>query len=293
MYPPIIIIGCARSGTSILGEFFENNSECQYYYDEDLWDPKFNNLIKKTKKNLIRGTNLSANKSFRQIFQKLSNTVQPSQNTNENQQLTAEDVSNENIEQIKKIIKTMTKKRLIIHGPKHSFRISFIKKLFPDAKFLHIVRDGRDVTCSLKRGMEDDLWSHHKPPCWQNFKNKPILEKCAWLWNETINIINKDKKIVPKNDFLEIKYEDLVREPEKTMRNVFEQFDIPFEKHQKELSEKVQDNMQDSYHSKVSEKWTVKNHKKRVGRFRENLNNDELDLVESILGQNNKKYGYN
>jgi len=47
MLSPLFIIGCARSGTSILGEFFENNSQCKYYFDEDIWDSSFTNPIKK------------------------------------------------------------------------------------------------------------------------------------------------------------------------------------------------------------------------------------------------------
>jgi len=291
MLPPIFIIGCARSGTSILGEFFENNSQCQYYFDEDIWDPNFNNLIKKTRTSLIRGTKFSANKPMRKLIQKVSNSFS-SNNEDKNQSLTEDDVTNEVIIQTEKAISALSKDRFVIHGPKHSIQIKFIKKLFPDAKFLHIIRDGRDVTCSLKRGMEDNLWVHHKPPGWKKFQNKPTLKKCAWLWNETINIINKDSNQIPSEDFLEIKYEDLVNEPEKTMRHVFEKFGIPYEKHQKELSKKVQDNLENSYHSKVSAKWTVKNHKKRIGRYKENLNEQELKQVESILGTNNKKFGY-
>jgi len=37
--------------------------------------------------------------------------------------------------------------------------------------------------------------------------------------------------------------------------------------------------MDNSYHSKISGKWTVKNHKKRIGRYKENLNEKELELV--------------
>jgi len=34
---PIFIIGCPRSGTTILGEFFENSKKCNYYNEIDLW----------------------------------------------------------------------------------------------------------------------------------------------------------------------------------------------------------------------------------------------------------------
>ena len=292
MLLPIFIIGCARSGTSILGEFFENNSQCEYFFDEDVWVPNFDNPIKKTRSKIIRNTKISANKPLRQILQKISSSLGRSNNEEENERLIEKDVTDIFSKQVKKFLSSLSKERLVIHGPKHSLRIPFIKKLFPNSKFLHIIRDGRDVTCSLKRGMEDSLWVYHKPPGWKKYQSKSVIEKCAWLWNETINIIYSDKQNLPTEDYFEIRYGELVQNPEKTMKAVFEFFGIPFEKNQEELCKKVQDEMSDSYHSKVSEKWTVKNHKKRIGRYKENLSAQELESVEAILGQNNSKLNY-
>lgn len=41
---------------------------------------------------------------------------------------------------------------LVEKNPRHTLRIPFLKAIFPDAKIIHIVRDGRDVTCSLVPG---------------------------------------------------------------------------------------------------------------------------------------------
>ena len=107
--------------------------------------------------------------------------------------LTENDVIPEHVEQIKKLTKTLgNNKRLVVKNPRDSFRILFIKKLFPDSKFVHLVRDGRDVTCSLMSAMEGALWEHPKPPGWRKWLHAEVHKKCAWLWNETISIIKED-----------------------------------------------------------------------------------------------------
>jgi len=41
MLNPIFIIGCPRSGTTILGEFFEIDSQFDYYREKDIWKKPF------------------------------------------------------------------------------------------------------------------------------------------------------------------------------------------------------------------------------------------------------------
>ena len=42
----------------------------------------------------------------------------------------------------------------------------------------------------------------------------------------------------------------------------------------------------------AGDRWTIFNHSVRIGRYKENLSEDELKSVEEILVKNNKKYGY-
>jgi len=46
-------------------------------------------------------------------------------------------------------------KRIVIEkAPDHSFRIPFIQAVFPEARWIHILRDGRDVTLSIYKEWE-------------------------------------------------------------------------------------------------------------------------------------------
>jgi len=293
MLPPIFIIGCARSGTSILGEFFENNSQCKYLFEAQIWDERSDKILYKIFWKIINSSNIFSSKALRSGHHKLRDLLGINKKYySKGHRLTENDIVENNVKRINNILSQMGEKRLVIKNPRDSLRIPFIKKLCPNAKFLHIIRDGRDVTCSLMSGMEGILWEHPKPPGWKKWLKLKTHVKCAWLWNTTIDIINSDKEKLPNDDFVEIRYEDLVTDPENTMRMIFEKFGIPFEKPQVMLCPKIQDNMKNSYHSKISKKWTVKNHSKRIGRFKENLTPKQLSDVEKIIDKNNSKLNY-
>ena len=291
MHEQIFLIGCARSGTTILGEFFQNNSQCYYLSEIDVWQ-KHSELLYKIFRFIWR--RIPNPVLIRTIHYKLSKILltlkisKPSSHL-----LTENDVTLDMMRRVKNLISDIGNKRLVIKHPRYSLRIPFIKKLFPNAKFLHIVRDGRDVTCSLMGKQGSGYWAHIKPSGWEywqdNHPKGPI--KYAWQWNETIEIINKEKSKLPERDFEEIHYEDLVSDPERVMKKVFEKFGIPFERFQMELSKKVQNSMKNSYIAGTSKYITI-DHSKRIGRFKENLTEDELVQVEKILGKNNAKYGY-
>src|SRR5262249_45588170 len=75
-----------------------------------------------------------------------------------------------------------------------------IHRDFPDAYFVHIIRDGRDVALSLdRRG-----WSRPLP--WQKEKGL-VASGLYWKW-----IVRKGRKYGTElgNKYLEVRYEDLV-----------------------------------------------------------------------------------
>jgi hypothetical protein len=87
--------------------------------------------------------------------------------------------------------------------PFYTDDIDVIRRVFPDAKILHLVRDGRDVVLSQKsiEWMSDNL-------------PKLVLD---WQWKTTI--AHKVGSVLG-DDFLEVRYEDLVRRPEENLRKI-------------------------------------------------------------------------
>jgi hypothetical protein len=81
--------------------------------------------------------------------------------------------------------------------------IDVIRRIFPTAKIVHLVRDGRDVVLS-QRSIE---WMSGNLP-------KLVLD---WQWKTSI--AHKVGAVLGE-DFLEVRYEDLVRRPEEILRQI-------------------------------------------------------------------------
>jgi hypothetical protein len=85
-----------------------------------------------------------------------------------------------------------------------------IRSDFPEARFIHIIRDGRDVALSLdKRG-----WSRPLP--WDK-RNSLLAAGLYWEW-----IVRKGRKLGAQlgGQYLEIRYEGLVNEPRETLARI-------------------------------------------------------------------------
>ncbi len=84
-------------------------------------------------------------------------------------------------------------------------------RIWPRARFIHIVRDGRDLAAS-------HLYS---VPGW-GFKSIPEAAR-EWL-----HVISRPRLVAPPGRYLEVRYEDLVAEPRQTTAVMAEFLGIPF-----------------------------------------------------------------
>jgi hypothetical protein len=82
--------------------------------------------------------------------------------------------------------------------------------IFPDAKFLHVVRDGRDVACSILTMN----WGAHPPA--RNFA------EAAEYWVRTVSHgLTTGQHPSMAGKFMTVRYEPLVTNSEATLREVF------------------------------------------------------------------------
>lgn len=91
-------------------------------------------------------------------------------------------------------------------------RMHIINNIFPNAKFIHIIRDGRDVANSVLRlpwGPTD------------------LIGAAEW-WNDCIRLARAVGAVLGDKKYTEVKYEDLVNDPEKELRRLCEFVDEEF-----------------------------------------------------------------
>lgn len=77
-----------------------------------------------------------------------------------------------------------------------------VLRWFPDARIVHIVRDGRDACMSLLK---------------QEFGGDDLL-RCAESWREQVWWVRQIGGILGGSQYFELRYEDLVKEPEQALR---------------------------------------------------------------------------
>ncbi|MEO0344804.1 MAG: sulfotransferase [Pseudomonadota bacterium] len=102
-------------------------------------------------------------------------------------------------------------------------RMSLLSKVFPDARFVHIVRDGRAVVSSaLKAGYFDgwagpENWARgrlrdNQQQAWER-SGESYVTLAAIGWENRIHSFQETAAAFDENHFLEIRYEDFCDDP--------------------------------------------------------------------------------
>lgn len=97
--------------------------------------------------------------------------------------------------------------------PRYMRAMPRIERALPEARFIHLIRDGRDVALSqAERALEG---------------TPPSLTEVAERWQRRISTAREHSGEL--NDYLEIRYEDLVAEPAETLTRICGFIDLPFD----------------------------------------------------------------
>ncbi len=251
-----LLIGCARSGTSILGELIAAHSETKYIFEaQAIW----------------QFAGLGVNDSHR---------------------LTAEHATAEIKTHIREWFRAQRGEATLVveKNPRNVLRIPFLREVFPEAKLIHIVRDGRDVACSLMPGIGGDQWRHLKPPSWQKLLAEQTgIIRCALAWKEILETALDDLSTIPH---LQIRYEQLVIQPQEEAPKLLRYLHLPEDAAVIEFGKKIQDATLGSYHAQHQKRWYREDHAFRIGRWRENLPTQEQDAIGKILHPLLHRLGY-
>ena len=100
--------------------------------------------------------------------------------------------------------------------PAYLTNIAEIAAALPEARFVHLIRDGRDVALSILAMPEVD----------RPMRRPDTVGEIAQRWRRRIERARRQGEDLPH--YLEVRYEDLVLDPEPVLRQVCELIELPF-----------------------------------------------------------------
>ncbi|QBB70239.1 sulfotransferase [Pseudolysobacter antarcticus] len=96
--------------------------------------------------------------------------------------------------------------------PMYCLHLRMIADVLPEARFIHVIRDGRDVALSLRQ-----TW----------FSPGPDVETQARHWQHWVTTGSEQGKLCPH--YLELRYEDLIFDPRTNLRRVCDFIELDFD----------------------------------------------------------------
>jgi omega-hydroxy-beta-dihydromenaquinone-9 sulfotransferase len=129
-------------------------------------------------------------------------------------------------------------RRLILKSPTHSCRIPTLLELFPDAQFVHIVRDPFVVFPSTV-----NLWkSLYQTHGLQTPNFRGLDEYVFNTFNHLYQRLDEGIPLIPPGQFHELRYEDLIADPLGEMRLLYDKLGLgTFEQSQQKLEKYLND----------------------------------------------------
>jgi omega-hydroxy-beta-dihydromenaquinone-9 sulfotransferase len=113
-------------------------------------------------------------------------------------------------------------KRIVLKSPTHTYRIKVLLDLFPDARFVHIVRNPYVVFPSTM-----NLWQSLY--AYQALQHPTFEGLEDYVFDNFVHLYEKLEEARPMMDssrFYELRYEDLVRDPIGQLRTIYDHLEL-------------------------------------------------------------------
>lgn len=118
--------------------------------------------------------------------------------------------------------------RMLEKTPKNALRIPFLREVFPDAHFIYLHRDPRQVLGSMIDGWQSGRfvmypnlpgwqglpWSFLLTPGWRGLSGQPLGEVVARQWESTTRLLLDDLEAVPPERRIAVDYASFLADPQ-------------------------------------------------------------------------------
>ncbi len=216
---PIFIVGAPRSGTSMLFAILRVSGKLAHWPGEahEVWEADHHPALRDWDSNV----------------------------------LSAADADIETVARIRRsfFLVTGRTRRLIDKTPRNALRIGFVDEIFPDARYIFLVREGRDNVNSLVNawrtpryrtyelpephaivGADPRWWKFVLYPGWQEDTGGPLERVCACQWVASNEHALAGLERIDPERHLQVRYESLVADPVAELRNLLDWLGLPRDK---------------------------------------------------------------
>lgn len=210
--PPIMIIGCGRSGNTLLRAMLVAGG--------DVTIPPESYVLSSIARRYNLWRFLGWGNIIRCVIKKL--TMHPEFQT-WSMDITQLNAKARAIPKAERSLLSIMRLIYLEYGQQHGFGQTYwgdktplntlylpeIHRIMPNAKYVHIIRDPRAVALSYVKAAENN----------QNIK-EDSFEKAAQRWYHSVAAVRQFKKLAGPQNIIEIRFEDLLAEPEAVIKQV-------------------------------------------------------------------------
>ena len=203
-FSPVFIIGCGRSGTTILGKTLSNHPKIKYLNERrDLWHkiyPEFN------------------------IWEE--NVLNPKLYANEKDYCIEKSSELRNLFFREQVLGNATV--LIEKLPINNFRLKFLQKCFPKAKYIYLTRNGIEVSKSIEKRIQKKNWytGNKFRLLQQYFEGETNImsdqQKGMWEWKLSMDKSHFFFQKLKRDKFIHLSYQDFIENTEDSLSKIFE-----------------------------------------------------------------------
>jgi len=270
---PVFVVGSARSGTTLLYHTLLSSGSFAIYRGEpaafDLLRPKFGDF--RRRRNREKMINVWLRSSMCHIAGVDKKAVYK-------RVLDACDGAGDFLRIVMgEVARRQGKPRFAVWGPDNLLYMRQIKREMPDALFIHMIRDGRDVAVSMAK----EGWIRPLP--WDRADGL-IVAALHWKWKVASG---REQGQALGRDYLEVHFEDLVTQRDCTLRKIgnFIGSDLS-------LDQIAQESIGTIAKPNTSFQEERREVFRPIGRWERVLPSKEAEKLESILGPLLRQLGY-
>jgi hypothetical protein len=181
-------------------------------------------------------------------------------------------------------------KKPLVWGDKNNFHTSclpVLSTIFPEARFLHIVRDGRDVACSYREVMQHSSLSPYSPHL------ATEIDEIANEWSTNVLRVDNYLAGIEAARRRLIRYEDMVHDTAASIADICQWLGLTFEDemlavHEANRRMKLEPALTLDWKRRTLEPVSAKT----VGRYQNVLSASEKIRFTKLAGDTLAKFGY-